>query len=572
LAFEQSFTDTAFPPSGWQAVNGDSGFRTWIRFDLAARTPPACAYCGWENVYVRNFDWLITPQCSVNAGNRLSFWCRAQDDAYRESVEVWVSTSSPRLADFHQLAGFGTNSVSYEFHEYDLSAYEGRRVFLGLVYRAHNQYGILLDDVSGPQEWFPAHDVGVTQTVCPKGAMRVGSIMRPTCWVRNWTGSAEWVRVSYDVSGLWRSDTNVNLAPHESVLVSFPELALWQPDTYAVTFATHLGSDQRFWNDTARAEVRVYPFQSRGGPDSLGYAWFDSDDPLGPEFNWQELYAAGTLLGWGDDTTFLLTLGWPFRLYGREYSMCWVSTNGWIGFGPPSQTSPTDSNVPIPDTRNPNRALYPFWDDLWVKGNEGGIWYQYFGDTLLVIEWHQTRRQGCALCSLHFEAKVFRTGMIEFHYAQVDAGDERYDAGMSATVGIEDHGGRVALQYLYNGTPPGNLLTAGRAIRFLPLPPGIAEEPGRPEQELRLTVWPNPAFGRANVSYDVPLATDVSLTVFDASGRLVRTLESGTRKPGRHTATWDGTDTRGRRVANGVYFYRLDVPEFRSVKKAALMK
>jgi hypothetical protein len=31
-------------------------------------------------------------------------------------------------------------------------------------------------------------------------------------------------------------------------------------------------------------------------------------------------------------------------------------------------------------------------------------------------------------------------------------------------------------------------------------------------------------------------------------------------------------DSRERRVANGVYFCRLDVPEFRSVKKAALMK
>ncbi|MBM3323896.1 hypothetical protein FJY69_10520, partial [candidate division WOR-3 bacterium] len=526
-AFEQSFTDTVFPPPGWQAVNGDSGFRTWIRFDLAARTPPACAYCGWENVYIRNNDWLITPQCSVTAGSRLSFWCRAQDDAYRESVEVWVSTSSPRLADFHQLAGFGTNSVSYEFYEYDLSAYEGRRVFLGLVYRAHNKYGILLDDVAGPDEWQPAHDVGVTQVLSPKGALRVGSMARPSCWVRNFASSAEWVRTSYAVAGFWQGDTSVMLAPHESVLVSFPELALWQPDTYLVTCATHLGSDQRYWNDTARAEVRVHPFQSRGGPDSLGYAWFDSDDPLGPRFDWQELYAAGSLLGWGDDTTLLLNLAWPFRLYGREYSMAWVATNGWIGFGPPSQTNSCPSNVPIPGPLGPNRALYPFWDDLWVKGNEGGIWYQYFGDTLLIIEWHKTRRANCKLCSLRFQAKLFRTGLIEFHYAQVDAGDERYDQGASATVGIEDHAGRVALQYLYDAEPPGNLLTAGRAIRFLPLPPGIAEEPCRPEPGPRLEVWPNPAPGRVNVEYELARAALVELSVLDATGRKVAVLASG---------------------------------------------
>ncbi|MEO0077427.1 MAG: choice-of-anchor J domain-containing protein [candidate division WOR-3 bacterium] len=546
-AFEQSFTDSVFPPPGWQAVNGDSGFRTWIRFDLAARTPPACAYCGWENVYIRNFDWLITPQCSVRAGDRLSFWCRAQDEAYRESVEVWVSTGSPRLPDFQQLAAFGTNSVSYEYREYDLSTYEGRRVFLGLVYRSHNQYGLLLDDVAGPEEWFPAHDVGVTRVVSPKGAMRVGSVVRPACWVRSFALAAEWVRVSYDIENLWHGDTNVSLAGGESLLVSFPEVAFWQPDTYGVTFATLLGSDQRFWNDTAKAEVRVYPFQSRGGPDSLGYAWFDSDDPLGPEFHWQELYPAGTLLGWGDDTTFLLSLAWPFRLYGREYSLAWVSTNGWIGFGPPAQSNSSASNGPIPDPLSPNRALYPFWDDLWVKGNEGGIWYQYFGDTLLVIEWHNTRRADCELCSLHFEAKLFRSGRIEFHYASVDAGDTAYDQGQSATVGIEDHGGRCGLQYLYDANPPGNLLTSGRAIRFLPLPPGLAEE------ELRL----NCARPMATIVRDMLWLRGCSQPVLlDIAGRRLLDLHSGPNDV--------------RQFAPGVYFVRLQAGAERRIVKVVL--
>ncbi len=44
------------------------------------------------------------------------------------------------------------------------------------------------------------------------------------------------------------------------------------------------------------------------------------------------------------------------------------------------------------------------------------------------------------------------------------------------------------------------------------------------------------------------------------------------RKPGQYTATWDGTDTRGRRVANGIYFYGLDTPDYRNVKKAVMMR
>ena len=83
---------------------------------------------------------------------------------------------------------------------------------------------------------------------------------------------------------------------------------------------------------------------------------------------------------------------------------------------------------------------------------------------------------------------------------------------------------------------------------------------------------PNPFTGRTAISYQFPKAGDVSLRVFDASGRMVRSLQSGFQKPGRYTAVWDGNDTRGRRVANGIYFYRLDSPDYRNVKKAVLMR
>ena len=39
-AFEQSFTDTVFPPPGWAVVNADSGTRRWQRLDIGTRTPP----------------------------------------------------------------------------------------------------------------------------------------------------------------------------------------------------------------------------------------------------------------------------------------------------------------------------------------------------------------------------------------------------------------------------------------------------------------------------------------------------------------------------------------------------
>lgn len=58
----------------------------------------------------------------------------------------------------------------------------------------------------------------------------------------------------------------------------------------------------------------------------------------------------------------------------------------------------------------------------------------------------------------------------------------------------------------------------------------------------------------------------------NAGGRAVRTLASGRQRPGTYTVTWNGTDGQGRAVPNGIYFYRLDAPGFRVVKKAVVMK
>jgi hypothetical protein len=63
--------------------------------------------------------------------------------------------------------------------------------------------------------------------------------------------------------------------------------------------------------------------------------------------------------------------------------------------------------------------------------------------------------------------------------------------------------------------------------------------------------------GSVRFVYDVPRAGDVSLRVFDVSGRSVRTLAKGPVEAGSWSATWDGRDESGRRAAAGVYIARL---------------
>jgi len=68
----------------------------------------------------------------------------------------------------------------------------------------------------------------------------------------------------------------------------------------------------------------------------------------------------------------------------------------------------------------------------------------------------------------------------------------------------------------------------------------------------------------------VPVEADVSLRVYNTAGQLVKVLASGRYKPGAYTSVWNGTDAKGRRLANGVYFYALDNGVNRISRKVVL--
>ncbi|MCK4303970.1 MAG: hypothetical protein KAY24_07005 [Candidatus Eisenbacteria sp.] len=75
-------------------------------------------------------------------------------------------------------------------------------------------------------------------------------------------------------------------------------------------------------------------------------------------------------------------------------------------------------------------------------------------------------------------------------------------------------------------------------------------------------VRPNPAQRFAGISFTVPSAGGrVDLKIYDQEGRLVRTLFEGSTDGGAHRAVWLGDDNRGRSVATGVYYYRIQVED-----------
>jgi hypothetical protein len=96
-------------------------------------------------------------------------------------------------------------------------------------------------------------------------------------------------------------------------------------------------------------------------------------------------------------------------------------------------------------------------------------------------------------------------------------------------------------------------------------PVGVAEGPA-PASPRRLEVTASsPVRGAAVISYALPRAGDVSLVVYDATGRPIQTLANGRRDAGRYAATWNA-----RGAAAGIYFCALESGGSRTSRKIVL--
>jgi agmatine/peptidylarginine deiminase len=93
------------------------------------------------------------------------------------------------------------------------------------------------------------------------------------------------------------------------------------------------------------------------------------------------------------------------------------------------------------------------------------------------------------------------------------------------------------------------------------------------EPRIILRSFPNPFRRQTTISFDVPVSEPVSARVFDASGRLVRTLVDGAiYAGGRHHVVWSGLDGRGRPVSPGIYLFRLEAGAGSGTERAVLLR
>jgi parallel beta-helix repeat protein len=71
------------------------------------------------------------------------------------------------------------------------------------------------------------------------------------------------------------------------------------------------------------------------------------------------------------------------------------------------------------------------------------------------------------------------------------------------------------------------------------------------------TIYPNPFSVSSTIKYSSTIAGHVNIVIFDIQGRQIRNLLDEKVQPGSLNIQWDGTNSAGQKVINGVYFLKL---------------
>ena len=139
IVFNSSKTTPIITPSegsDWTARTGD---KAMVSF---AATKP------------KNNDWLISPKIKLAVSdNVLKFFAKAGDAEYgMEEFNVLISTTDTNIASFTKLKSEVIDyDIEYAEYSYDLSAYNGKDIYVAIQCVSNDQFGFILDDfnVSG---------------------------------------------------------------------------------------------------------------------------------------------------------------------------------------------------------------------------------------------------------------------------------------------------------------------------------------------------------------------------------------------------------------------------------------
>ena len=98
-----------------------------------------------------------------------------------------------------------------------------------------------------------------------------------------------------------------------------------------------------------------------------------------------------------------------------------------------------------------------------------------------------------------------------------------------------------------------------------------------PEETALLANYPNPFNPETWIPYQLAKSAEVTLTIYDLNGKMIRRLRVGHQAAGMYQSRsravyWDGRNQLGEPVASGLYFYTLATGEFTATRRMLILK
>jgi len=275
-----------------------------------------------------------------------------------------------------------------------------------------------------------------------------------------------------------------------------------------------------------------------------------------------------------DGTAGPFDLGADFNIFGSTGRYAWVGVNGAIALSmTPDDTIHVNSNGSytnweMPNAAMPSNFISAFWNDLYLGGGLGTVYYQDLG-TMFVIQYEGIGNFNDPNDQSTFEIILDHTNadhIVYFQYEDVGG----FGLETTAMSGLQGETSSLPWLLVCNGGAPEETAPSnGKAITMTNVgTTGVRPVGGDIPTEFALFAnYPNPFNPTTNIKYSIPATSRVVMKIFDALGREVATVVNGDQTAGTYVATFDASN-----LANGMYFYRLQAGNFSETKKMILLK
>ena len=550
---QEGFNGT-WPPTGWQAVIV-SGTYNWAQ--TAAGTNPTCTpyeggFMPWYYSYLATAGTgarLISPSIALSGTVRctLKFWMFHNNTLFPTDHDSLIIETSPNGTTFTSVGGTcrvdgGPNNTWTEHSVYlgDLSGtiYFAFRTLSAYGANIFIDYATLLGVQASPP---PQKDVGMYAIRAPGlgGAANVAVV--PIGTVKNFGAAAQTFAVVCSITGSgttrYTNTQNVtSLAAGDTARVTFANYTPTVSEIESVIMRTTLANDTNPGNNRMSRVFAVYSYYqdfeaNNGGyipdPATGGWEWGTPTYVSGPASAYSGVKCWGTVLAgaYPISANFKLDRRFTATANNPQFGfMHWYSIEtGWDGGNLKYSTDGTSWTL--------LRPTLDFYNGLANTANVAIPGESCYTGTTVGANWHPA--------AFMVPVNSGQSFYIRWHFGSDPSVtypgwyvDDVVGTGLQPYASIEE-------QSLNSITT-----TALNAPK------------------------PNPVTnGLAHISFVISAPTNASLKIYDASGRIVKTLVDSKLNRGVYNYTWNGIDDNNQTVAEGIYFYTLTTDNNNYTKK-----